>query len=338
MGRYVIRRLLQFIPTVLGTMLLLHILTTKAIQFSGNPVRALFGERTPPPEVIEAVKARLGYNDPCLEDRTSFCMGMYFDRLEKTFASWPPDFGVNLRMRPVLDLVGDAVPFTLRLMVISVLFNAIVGIAAGVLAGLRGGSFADYLVKISTVLVISMPTFVIGVLAREFVGVQFGNTVRSWDWVPRVIAEGVFASGYKADYPWASLVMPGLVLGAVSLATTARLTRTSIMENIRADYVRTARAKGLARKRVVGVHTLRNSLIPVVTFIGVDIGAAMGGAVVTETIFNVPGIGRLVTSAARTGDASTVIGVVTLLALVFLVVNLLVDLLYAVLDPRIRYE
>jgi len=132
--------------------------------------------------------------------------------------------------------------------------------------------------------------------------------------------------------------VPGLVLGALSLATTARLTRTSIMENIRADYVRTAKAKGLAPKRVTGVHTLRNSLIPVVTYLGVDIGSLMGGAIVTETIFNVPGIGRLVTFSARTGDAPVVIGVVTLLALVFLVANLLVDLLYAVLDPRIRYD
>jgi oligopeptide transport system permease protein len=128
------------------------------------------------------------------------------------------------------------------------------------------------------------------------------------------------------------------VLAALSLATTARLTRTSIMENIRSDYVRTAKAKGLQRKRVIGVHTLRNSLIPVITFLGVDLGALMGGAVITETIFNIPGIGSLVARSARTGEASVVIGVVTLLVLVFLIANLVVDILYAVLDPRIRYD
>jgi peptide/nickel transport system permease protein/oligopeptide transport system permease protein len=222
--------------------------------------------------------------------------------------------------------------------VIAVLFEAAVGIAAGVIAGLRGGSFADYFVKISTVFVISMPIFVLGVLVREYVGVKFGNVLRGVEGMPDVIGAGVFAAGFKADYPTASLIIPGLVLGATSLATTARLTRTSILENIRADFVRTAKAKGLAPKRVIGIHTLRNSLIPVITYLGVDIGILMGGAVVTETIFNVPGIGRLVTQAARSGESTVVIGVVTLFALVFLLANLLVDVLYAVLDPRIRYE
>ncbi|MFI6822354.1 ABC transporter permease [Micromonospora sp. NPDC050187] len=336
MGRYVLRRLLQFIPTVLGTMFLLHYLTSLAVQFSGNPVRALFGDRTPPESVLNAMKERLGYDDPCLDQRGNWCIKMFGNRLEDIFLHF--DFGVNLRFRSVTDLVADAIPYTLKLVVIAILFEVVVGIIAGVLAGLRSGSFTDYLVKISTVFMISVPIFVLGVLVREFIGVKFGNVVRDQDWVPDVIAEGVFSPVFKPDYPWASLVVPGLVLGATALATTARLTRTSIMENIRADFVRTAKAKGLKNKRVIGVHTLRNSLIPVVTLIGVDIGGLLGGAVVTETIFNVPGIGRLVTQAARTGESSVVVGVVTMLALVFLVANLLVDILYAVLDPRIRYE
>ncbi|QOC90388.1 ABC transporter permease [Micromonospora craniellae] len=336
MGRYVIRRLLQFIPTVLGTMFLLHYLTSLAIQFSGNPVRALFGDRTPSPALLEAITERLGYGDPCLDQKGNPCFGMFLDRLQGIFLNF--DFGINLRQREVTDLVADAIPFTLKLLVIAIVFEAVVGIAAGVLAGLRGGSFADYTVKISTVFVISVPIFVLGLIVREFVGVEFGNVLRGQSWIPDVISTGVFSPGFKPDYPWASLIIPGMVLGATSLAVTARLTRTSIMENIRADYVRTAKAKGLTTKRVIGVHTLRNSLIPVITFLGVDIGAAMAGAVVTETIFNVPGIGRLVTMSARTGESSVVIGVVTMLVLVVLVANLLVDLLYAVLDPRIRYE
>ncbi|NLU76989.1 ABC transporter permease [Micromonospora sp. HNM0581] len=338
MGRYVIRRLLQFIPTVLGTMFLLHYLTSLAIQFSGNPARALFGDRTPPPALLKAITERLGYDDPCLSQRGNPCLGLFADRLQNIFLTFPPDFGINLRQRPVTELVADALPFTLKLLVIAILFEAIVGIAAGVLAGLRSGSFVDYLVKISTVFVISVPIFVLGLVIREFVGVKFGNVLRGQDWIPDLISVGVFTPGFKPDYPFASLVIPGMVLGATSLAVTARLTRTSIMENIRADYVRTAKAKGLATKRVIGVHTLRNSLIPVITFLGVDIGAAMAGAVVTESIFNVPGIGRLVTLAARSGESSVVIGVVTMLVLVVLLANLLVDLLYAVLDPRIRYE
>lgn len=347
MGRYIIRRLLQFIPTVLGTMFLLHYLTSLAIQFSGNPIRALFGDRTPSPALLDALTEKLGYGDPCLNQRGDPCLwrrdedgqlelGLFFDRLENIFLHF--DFGMNLRERPVTEMVAEALPFTLKLVVIAILFQSIVGITAGVLAGLRGGSFWDYLVKVSTVFVISVPIFVLGVVIREYVGVKLGNTLRGMEWVPDVISRGVFSSGYKLDYPWASVIIPGLVLGALSLATTARLTRTSIMENVRADYVRTAKAKGLARKRVIGVHTLRNSLIPVITYLGVDVGTLLGGAVVTESIFNIPGIGRLAALAARNGEPTVVIGVVTMLALVFMIVNLLVDLLYAVLDPRIRYE
>ncbi|HEX6871320.1 MAG TPA: ABC transporter permease, partial [Micromonosporaceae bacterium] len=333
---YVIRRLLQFVPTVLGTMFLLHYLTSLGIQFSGNPVRALFGDRNPPPQLLEELTRRLGLGDPCLDRKLDPCLGLFWDRLGDIFLHF--DFGISLRQRPVVEMVTDALPYSLRLAVIAFVFDAVIGVAAGVMAGLRSGSFRDYFVKISTVFVISVPIFVLGVVVREFVGVGFGNYLREQEWVPDVISRGMFASVYKAEYPWASLIIPGLVLGAISLAVTARLTRTSMMENLRADYVRTAKAKGLKPNRVTGVHTLRNSLIPVVTSLGIDLGGLIGGAVVTETIFNVPGIGRLVAFSARGGESTVVIGIVTLLVLVYLVASLIVDLLYAVLDPRIRYD
>ncbi len=335
MGRYIIRRLLQFVPTVLGTMFLLHYLTSIGIQFSANPVRALFGERTPSAQLLQNVADRVGLGDPCLERKGDPCLGLFVDRLEGIFLHF--DFGVNLRMRPVTELMADALPYTLRLVLIAILFEGVVGIIAGVLAALRNGGFVDYLVKTSTVAVIAVPGFVLGFVIREFVGVRFGNVLRD-SGLPDWISAGLFSPGYKPAYPWASLIIPGIVLGAVSLAATARLTRTSLLENIRSDYVRTAKAKGLPRKRVIGVHALRNSLIPVITFLGVDLGNLMGGAVVTETIFNVPGVGRLVVGAARSGEATVVIGVVTFLVLVYMLASLLVDLLYAVLDPRIRYE
>ncbi|MDG4763787.1 ABC transporter permease [Solwaraspora sp. WMMD406] len=335
MGRYVIRRLLQFIPTMLGTLFLLHYVTSVGIQFSGNPVRALFGDRRPTDSQLAALTEKLGYDDPCLSQPFNPCLQLFGERL---FGMLQGDFGIDLRQRAVTDIVATAIPHTIKLVLIAIIFQAIVGIAAGTLAGLRSGSFWDYLVKISTVLVISVPIFVLGVIVREYVGVKFGNELRDMDWVPELISRGVFSAGFKVEYPFASLIIPGLVLGATSLATTARLTRTSILENIRADYVRTAKAKGLANKRVIGVHTLRNSLIPVVTLLGVDIGALMGGAVVTERIFNVRGIGSEVAQSATSGEAPVAIGIVTMLVLVFLVANLLVDLLYAVLDPRIRYE
>ncbi len=336
MGRYVIRRLLQFIPTVLGAMFLLHYLTSVGIQFSSNPVRALFGDRTPPPELLQNLSERLGLGDECLARKGDPCFGLFVDRLENIFLNW--DFGVTFRLRPVTELIAEALPYTLRLALIALLFEAFIGIAAGVLAGLRNGSFWDYLVKISTVCVIAIPIFVLGFVVREFIGVQFGNVLRDISWIPDFISQGIFSSVYKPTYPWLSLVVPGLVLGSVSLSAAARLTRTSILENTRSDYVRTARSKGLGTNRVIGVHTLRNSLLPVVTFLGVDLGTLIGGALITETIFNVPGIGSLVIAAARTGEASVVIGGASFLVLVYLLTSLLVDILYAVLDPRIRYE
>jgi peptide/nickel transport system permease protein/oligopeptide transport system permease protein len=317
-------------------MFLLHYLTSVGIQFSANPVRALFGDRTPPPELLQNLSEALGLGDECLTRKGDPCLGLFVDRMENVFLHW--DFGVNFRLRPVTELIAEALPYTVRLALIALLFEAVVGIIAGVLAGLRNGSFWDYLVKISTVTVIAVPIFVLGFVVREFVGVQFGNVLRGVDWIPDLISQGVFGSVYKSDYPWASLIIPGLVLGSVSLAAAARLTRTSILENTRSDYVRTAKAKGLGTNRVVGVHTLRNSLIPVVTFLGVDLGTLIGGALITETIFNVPGVGRLVVASARTGEASVVIGGATFLVLVYLITSLLVDILYAVLDPRIRYE
>jgi peptide/nickel transport system permease protein/oligopeptide transport system permease protein len=144
--------------------------------------------------------------------------------------------------------------------------------------------------------------------------------------------------GYDSEYPWLSLILPGLVLGSFSLAAIARLTRTSLIENLRSDYVRTAKAKGLTTSRTVGIHTLRNSLIPVVTYIGIDIGLLLGGSLITEGIFNVPGVGLLVFQAIQSNDTPVIIGVVTVLTIVFLVSSLVVDILYAALDPRIRYE
>jgi peptide/nickel transport system permease protein/oligopeptide transport system permease protein len=163
--------------------------------------------------------------------------------------------------------------------------------------------------------------FVLGYTAQLVLGVRFG-------WFP--------IAGLRDGFM--SFVLPGMVLGAVSLAYVARLTRTSLVENMRADYVRTATAKGLPRRRVVGRHALRNSLIPVVTYLGVDLGNLMAGAIITEGIFNLPGIGREVFQAARTQENAVVVGIVTLLVVIFILSNLVVDLLYAVLDPRIRYD
>ncbi|MDI1460341.1 ABC transporter permease [Catellatospora sp. KI3] len=344
MGRYVIRRLLQFIPTVLGTLFLLHYLTSVGMQLTGNPVRALFGDRTPSPATVEAITRKLGLDDPCLKSPGNPCLELFWQRLglaprNGTFSGYlQGDFGTNLRFREVTDIVSTALPYTLKITLIAFLVEAIIGIIAGVLAGKRSGGFMDYVVKIGTVLVISVPVFVLGLLVQLFVSVKFGNWLRTQEWVPEVISRGLFGAAYKIDYPFASLVIPGVVLGLLGLAATARLTRTSVQENLRADFVRTARAKGLTGKRVIGVHTLRNSLIPVVTNLGLSVAVYLTGAIITEGIFNVPGVGNQIGKAIFQGESMVLIGITTMLVLAYLTITLLVDLLYAVLDPRIRYE
>jgi peptide/nickel transport system permease protein/oligopeptide transport system permease protein len=259
---------------------------------------------------------------------------MFLDRLGQ-YASG--DFGINFRGRPVAELFIERFPVTVRLTIIALAFEIFIGIFLGILAGLRKDKFIDNLVRFSTVILIAIPVFVMGTLAQLFVGLQLGLYLRNSDWAPAWLGQ-MLNVGYDQDFPWLSLVLPGFVLGSLSLAAIARLTRTSLIENLRSDYVRTARAKGLATSRVVGIHTLRNSLIPVVTYIGIDIGFLLGGSLVTEGIFNIPGVGQLVFLAIQSNDAPVVLGVVTILTLIFLISNLVVDVLYAALDPRIRYE
>ncbi len=334
MGRYVARRLIQFIPVILGTLFLLHLLSAITIQVVGDPVRALFGENAPPQEIIEQLQVQYGLDDPCLQQTGNPCFGLFVDRLGQYFHG---DFGTNYRGREVTDLFFERVGITLRMQGIALLFEVVVGIFIGVLAGLRKDKFVDNFVRIGTSVLIAVPVFVAGSLAVLFVGLKLGLPIRNSDWAPEWLGQ-MLQVGYNTDYPWLSLFLPGLVLGSFSLAAIARLTRTSLIENLRSDYVRTARAKGLTTRRVVAVHTLRNSLIPVVTFIGIDIGLLLGGSLVTEGIFNVPGIGLLTFQAIQSNDTPVILGVVTILTIVFLISSLLVDILYAALDPRIRYE
>jgi oligopeptide transport system permease protein len=231
------------------------------------------------------------------------------------------DFGTAFNGQKVTELMASAFPVTLRLTVVAILIEIVVGITLGVVSGLRRGRAVDTTVLVLTLVVISVPTFVTGYLLQFVFGVK-------WGWVRPTVSP---------DAPFGQLILPGIVLALVSLAYVTRLSRTSIAENARADYVRTAVAKGLPRRRVITRHLLRNSLIPVVTFIGTDIGALMGGAIVTERIFNIHGVGYQLYQGILRNNSPTVVGFVTILVIVFLLANLLVDLLYAVLDPRIRY-
>jgi oligopeptide transport system permease protein len=293
---------------LLGTTFLIF---AAVFALPGDPFAGKCGERPCPPAYVAAQTARFGLDQPLPVQYAKF-MGNLLTG----------DFGTTFSGEPVLNELKRALPVTLKLTALAIFFEILIGVPAGILSALRRGKFVDNLVLVTTLIVISIPVFVLGYFAQFFFGVQLG-------WFPPTVGFGA---------PLSDLVLPALVLASLSLAFVARLMRTSMTENIGADYVRTATAKGLPRRQVVGRHVLRNSLIPVVTFIGLDFGGLMGGAVVTEGIFNIKGIGGLIFLSIRTREGATVTAAITVIVLVILVINLLVDLLYGVLDPRIRFE
>ncbi len=307
MGTYVLRRLLQMIPVFFGATFLIFYLV---LGMPGDPLASMCGERGCDPATAVVLRAQFHIGEP-----------LYVQYFEYMKGIVTLDFGQTFSRRPVLDVMREAFPITVRLATVAFAIEIAIGIPLGLLAGLRRGKSFDSGVLLSTLLIISIPIFVVGFLMQFYLGIKFG-----W-----------FRPTVSGEAPWNELLLPGIVLGTASLAYIMRLTRTSVVENFHADYVRTATAKGLPRRRVVTVHLLRNSLIPVVTYLGIDIGALMAGAIVTERIFNVHGVGGTLFQAITRGEAPTIVSFVTILVIIYLFANLLVDLLYAVLDPRIRY-
>ena len=308
MSKYIARRLLQMIPVIIGATFLIYAMV---FAMPGDPTAGKCGERPCPPAYVAEFEEKYNLNDP-LPIQYAKYMGNVVQG----------DLGENQYGNPVSEELVDRYSVTTKLGVMALVFESIIGITAGVLAGLRKGGFIDNLVLVSTLFVISVPLFVIGFALQYWLGLQ-------WEVFPAIVG---------ADESIYSLVLPAMVLASTSLAYIARLMRTNIAENIRSDYVRTARAKGLPTPRIVGVHTLRNSLIPVITFIGYDFGALLGGAIVTEGIFGINGVGGYIFTGINNRDGVAVVGAVTILVLVYLVVNLIVDLLYGALDPRISHD
>jgi oligopeptide transport system permease protein len=307
MGRYIARRLLLTIPVLIGASFLIFAMV---YALPGDPIRALGGDRPLSPAVVAQLREEFHLNDPLVVQYAKYVGDLV-----------QGDLGTDFRGRPVLDLIEQRLPVTVRLTIVAILIEVVIGVIAGVLAGIRRNGFLDNLVTVASTVLVSVPILVLAFVAQFVFGLKLG-------WFPiSGISEG-----------WYSFLLPGLVLAAGSLAYVARLTRTSVADNMRADYVRTARAKGLPNRTVVLRHTLRNSLIPVVTFIGADIGTLMGGAIVTESVFNLPGIGRAIFDSVRAQEGAVVVGIVTLMVFFIIFFNLVVDVLYAVLDPRIRYD
>ncbi|MDR1806431.1 MAG: ABC transporter permease [Propionibacteriaceae bacterium] len=306
MGWYIGKRLLQMIPVFFGATLLVYAMV---FFIPGDPIQAMFGEKAVNPLIAQQLREQFHLDQPFYMQYLIWLKGIF-----------QGDFGMSFSGRPVIDEIAQAYPVTVKLACIALCFEAVIGVILGVIAGLTKGKWFDTTALIISLLLIAVPTFVMGFLLQVVLGVKL-------QWFPVTVG---------ANQSLEALVMPGFVLASVSIAYVLRLTRTSVAENAHADYVRTATAKGLRRGQVISRHILRNSLIPVVTFLGVDLGALMGGAIVTEGIFNVPGVGNKLFQAIMRDQGPTIVSLVTILVIVFMVMSLLVDLLYAALDPRIR--
>ncbi|MFJ6212802.1 ABC transporter permease [Streptomyces sp. NPDC092296] len=307
MGRYVARRLLQMIPVFIGTTFLIFLMV---YALPGDPLKAMWGDRPADPAQLAQMRHEYGFDLPWWQQYLHYLWNLIHGNLGKTFGG-----------RAVVDVLKETFPVTIRLALMAFAVEAVLGLLLGMVGGLWRGRWADKVVLVVTLLLISIPVFVLGFIFQTVIGINLG-------WVTPTVQDSTNLG---------QLILPAVVLGSVSLAYVARLTRTSVAENLSADYMRTAVAKGLPKRRVITNHLMRNSLIPVVTFLGTDLGALMGGAMVTEGIFNVKGVGLTLYKAITASESPTVVGIVSVLVVVYLFASLIVDLLYAVLDPRIRY-
>jgi len=306
MIRYILKRLAMLIPVLFGV----TIVSFSLLQIvPGDPAVLLAGEDANP-DFIEAVRKEYGFDQPFHVQ--------YFRFVSHAVLG---DFGISIRNRePVINLLKQRFGFTVQLSFLSILIAAFIGLIAGVISATRQYSIFDNLSMVGALFGISMPIFWLGLLLMLVFSVYLG-------WFP---AGG--SGGLK------HLLLPAIALGAASAAVIARMTRASMLEVIRQDYIRTARANGLREWVVIYKHALKNAMIPVITVFGLEFGYMLGGAVLTETVFSLPGVGRLMVEGIFQRDYAVVQGSMLLVAATFVLVNLLTDIAYALFDPKIRYE
>ncbi|WP_353096816.1 nickel ABC transporter permease [Tissierella praeacuta] len=306
MHKYILRRLLLLIPVILGVTFLVF---TIMYFTPGNPAKLILGESAQP-EQVAALEEEMGLNDPFIVQ--------YFRFITKALTG---DFGRSYSTkRPVFDEVFARFPATLKLTVAAMVIAVLIGIPVGIISATKQYSLLDSVAMIGALIGVSMPVFWLGLMLILVFSVHFKI-------LPSSGSETIL-----------HLILPAFSLGVGSAAIITRMTRSSMLEVIRQDYIRTARAKGVAEKKVVNKHALKNALIPVVTVIGLQFGQLLGGAVLTESVFSWPGVGRLMVEAIRQKDSPMVLATVVFISVTFSFVNLLVDLLYAFIDPRIKSQ
>lgn len=360
MTRYIIRRLLLLVPVLLGISIVAFAMLR---LIPGDPALVMLGEHATP-ESIERIQERMGLDQPIHIQ--------YLRYLESVLRL---DLGRSIKTnRPVTQEIAQRLPATIELTFGAMLVACLIGIPAGIAAAYRHNSAFDLGTMVAALIGVSMPVFWLGLMlayifgfklkllppsARLTVGVPLSSLPEAWGlgeafaaspWGGRLVALLDFASGFYlfssiASGNWPALkdalshlILPSIALGSIPMAIVARMTRSSMLEVLNQDYIRTARAKGLRERAVLMRHALKNGFLPIITVIGLQLGALLGGAILTETIFSWPGLGRLVVDRILARDYPAVQGSVLMIAFTFVVVNLIVDVSYAYFDPRIHYE
>jgi peptide/nickel transport system permease protein len=309
-GTYIARRVLQSVLVLLGVTFLVYFILFQ----TGDPT-FLSVSTDASQEEVERVRRMLGFDRPWYVQ--------YFEFVTRAIQG---DFGTSLRQgQPVTQIVLERLPATLELAMAALIISLVIAFPAGIISATRRNSLWDQAAMLGAVLGQSAPTFFLGIMLLFI----FGGML---NWFP-IGGRGQTGPGDEVRH----LILPALTLGTFSMARNARLVRSSLLETLGLDYVRVARSKGLGEQAVVLRHALRNALIPVVTVVGLEFGALLGGAIITETVFAWPGVGSLVVRAIGQKDFPVVVGCVTMLAVIFVTINLVVDLVYGYLDPRVRH-
>jgi len=320
MLKYAARRILQMIPVFIGVTIILFILRAPGV-LPGDPVRMITGERAISEALREQIVEKHALDEPLHVQYAIYVRNLLQGDLGESYQ----------RGRPVLDIFAEKFPNTLRLAIAGIIVEIVLGLTAGIISAIRRYSFLDVLLTLSTSVLVSVPVFWLGMIFQIFFGIKLKEWTNDAFYLP-------MSQMSSAQFPdWVHVILPAITLASVSTAYVARIMRSQMLEAMGQDYIRTAEAKGLTRRAVVYRHALKNAMIPVVTFIGIDFGVMMSGAILTETVFSWPGVGREIFLAVGQRDWPIVMGGVIIIVFIVMIINLIVDLSYALLDPRIRY-
>ena len=315
---YIARRVLQMVPVFIGVTILLFILRAPGV-LPGDPVRLITGEKPMTQALYEQVVKENALDKP-----------LYYQYGRYVWHLVHGDLGLSYQKnRPVTSILMDKFPNTLKLALAAIIVEMLFGITAGMVSAIKRYSFWDVLVTLSTSVLVSLPVFWLGMLLQLVFGVKF----KQWG-LPYLPISGMSSRDFPAIV---HIILPAITLASVSTAYAARIMRSQLMEVMGQDYIRTAAAKGLSGRSIITHHALKNALIPVVTYLGLDLGGMVGGTVLTETVFNWPGVGYEIYIAINQRDWPIVMGGVIIIVVMVMAINLIVDISYAFLDPRIRY-